>query len=137
LKVSTVKICTKVDGFGRYEELATGDLSSGKNRWVEVYCELENYTNKQNSEGMYTSSIHAEITLYDESYRPLVQLDEDVPDKPTFSPRRDFFLVGTMQIPQLSAGRYSIVVKVEDKIAKKVSRQKEIVFQVGGGTTDN
>jgi len=132
LNVSALKICTKVDGFGRYEELPATDLTSGRSRWVEVYCELENYSHKQNAEGTYTSSIHAEITLYDESYRPLVQLAEDVPDKPTFSPRRDFFLVGTMQIPQLSAGRYSIVVKVEDKIANKVSRRKEIIFQVGG-----
>jgi len=138
LKITNLKICEKVEGFGRYAELPLSELQSGKSRWIEVYFELENYANRLNPDGAYSSELHAEITLYDGSYRPVITpLSEDVPPKPTYSPRKDFFLVGTIQLPALNPGPYIITVQVEDKIANKRSRRKELVFHVGTNLTTN
>jgi len=136
LKITNLKICEKVECFGRYIDLPLQELQSGKSRWVEVYFELENYANRLNADGMYSSELHAEITLYDGSYRPVITpLSADVPPKPTYSPRDDFFLVGTVQLPALNPGPYIITVQVDDKIANKRSRRKELVFQVGTNLT--
>ena len=136
LKINHLKICERVEGFGRYSELPQAELNSGKSRWIDVYFELENYAGRLNADGMYSSEIYAEITLYDGGYRPIIApLSEDVPDKSTYSPRKDFFLVGTIQLPALNPGTYIIAVQVEDKIANKRSRREEFVFQVGANLT--
>ncbi|MCP4713424.1 MAG: hypothetical protein GY869_32745 [Planctomycetes bacterium] len=138
LKISNLKICEKVEDFGRYSELPAQELQSGKSRWVEVYFELENYVNRLNTDGMFSSELHAEITLYDGSYRPVITpLSKDVPPKPTYSKRDDFFLVGTIQLPALNPGPYILTVQVKDKIANKRSRRQELYFNVGTNLNAN
>ncbi|MCP4711164.1 MAG: hypothetical protein GY869_21295 [Planctomycetes bacterium] len=88
---------------------------------------------------MYSSKLHAEITLYDSSYLPVIApLSTDVPAKPTYSPRKDFFLVGNIQLPTLAPGTYNISVQVEDELTNSRSRKEDFEFQVGsslkGGT---
>ncbi len=134
LKISTFKICSKVDNFGQYEEIAEGSLSSGTACEVVIYCELENYQYQLNEDGKYFTSLHAEISLFDSSLNPLQQINEDVVDTPSFNKRKDFFLRGPFKLPQLSPGKYQIVISMEDKIAGKRALAARYPFEVKGPT---
>ncbi len=137
LRIPVLKICSEVKGYGRYKELPHNLLTTGQPQEVLVYCELENFKNKKNEEGMYYTDLHAEITLYDEAYRVIGQpLSEDVTDSPSYNKRRDFFLRGPFKLPTLSPGKYEIVVSIEDKIARKIARAKRYAFEVKGMNTN-
>jgi len=130
LLVSTVKICSKVDGFARYEEAPPAELTTGKPQRAFVYCELENFKCRQDAQGKYLADLHADITLYDDKYAAVASLSADVPDVPSVRPRRDFFLRGLLNLPTLGPGRYQLTVQVEDKIAGKLSRPQHLFFEV-------
>lgn len=135
LKISTFKICSRVDNFGQYQEVAKSYLETGNACQVLVYCELENYQYKQDEEGKYSTSLHAEITLFDASLNVLQILSEDVVDTPSYNKRKDFFLRGPFKMPQLKAGKYQIVISMEDKVAGKKALAARYNFEVKATTT--
>jgi len=128
--ISCMKICDKVSSFGNYQEIKPAKLQSGKSQKVYVYCELENFESKLNAQGQYISDIDIKITLFDSHLNTKCQKAVPVDDTPSYSRRRDFFLIGDLTIPMLSPGKYWLRVEVEDKIAGKRAKQKEIVFEV-------
>ena len=134
LQIVEAKICAKVEGFGRYQEIGEEELRAGKGRQAVIYCELENFACKRDAEGKYLSETWVEISLMREKdYQVLAQRSADVPDTPCYSQRRDFFLGVPLQLPELEPGQYRITVKMEDKIAGKLARPKHIYFEVKAG----
>ncbi|MBN2064896.1 MAG: hypothetical protein JW745_08840 [Sedimentisphaerales bacterium] len=132
LKISTFKVCSRVDNFGQYQEIAKNYLEAGNACEVLIYCELENYQYLQDDEGKYSTSLHAEITLFDSSLNVLQQVSDDVVDTPSYNKRKDFFLRGPFKIPQLKAGKYQIVISMEDKVAGKRALAARYNFEVKG-----
>ena len=130
LKISTFKICSRVDNFGQYQELMPSALENGQASEVIVYCELENYQYEMNEEGKYFTSLHAEISLFDSSLNVLQQINEDVVDTPSYNKRKDFFLRGPLKVPPLKPGKYQIVISMEDKIAGKRALAARYHFEV-------
>lgn len=128
--ISRMKLCDKVTSFGNYHELNLSKLETGEAQKVYVYCELENFQSKRDIEGRYLSDIFITITLYDSRYTAKCQKAVPVNDTPSYSRRQDFFLIGDLSIPKLSPGQYFLRVEVEDKIAGKRAKPKEIVFEV-------
>lgn len=128
--ISRVKFCSKVISFGNYKEIGLAELEDGKARTVFVYCELENFQSKRDAEGRFLSDLHIDITLYDSRYRVLCQKSVPVTDTPSYSIRHDFFLKGDLNIPDLTPGKHWLRVQVEDKIAGKWAKPKDIVFEV-------
>lgn len=132
LKISTFKVCSRVDNFGQYQEIAKNYLEAGNACEVLIYCELENYQYMQDDEGKYSTSLHAEITLFDSSLNVLQQVSDDVVDTPSYNKRKDFFLRGPFKIPQLKTGKYQIVISMEDKVAGKRALAARYNFEVKG-----
>ncbi len=132
--ISCMKICDKVTSFGNYQEIPLAKLESGEPQKVYVYCELENFQSKRDTEGRYVSDIFITITLYDERYIPKYNRAVSVDDTPSYSRRQDFFLIGDLAIPRLSPGKYRLLVEVEDRIAGKRAKPKEIMFEVKAPT---
>ncbi|MBN1845650.1 MAG: hypothetical protein JW810_08210 [Sedimentisphaerales bacterium] len=130
--ISCVKLCSQVEGFGRYQEIPPADLQSGLTRQMYVYCVLENFQSKRDAEGKYVADIHMDVSLFDGRYRVLRQISEDVPDTPSFHVRRDFFVLASLPLPSLAPGRYQLRVQMEDKIAGKLTRPEDIFFEVKG-----
>jgi hypothetical protein len=141
LVISRLEICKPdtVKGFGRFEVIPMVELETGRPRTVQVYCELRNFKNDVNGEGKYLSRLHCKIVLYDVSrnYKIIKQEEDDIQDVPSNSPRQDFFLRGSLNIPELEAGKYQLVVTMEDKIARKIARPAKIDFEVKTGLRDN
>jgi len=141
LSISRLKICRppSPDGstaieFGKYVELPKAQLETGLPQTIQVYWELENFKYQQNAQGKYFTRLHADIAVYDAMYNPVIQqLSADVEDAPLFNKRRDFFLRAELNLPQLSAGKYEIVVKMEDKIAGKIALPAHYRFEVKPG----
>jgi hypothetical protein len=132
LNILSLKICksNSVRGFGLYEVLPKQQLETGDPCKILVYCELQNFKSQLNAEGKYITSLHADITLYDAGFTPVVKLSCDVEDVPSFNQRHDFFLRGPIDIPQLAPGKYEIVVSIEDKVAGKKALPQRYEFQV-------
>lgn len=126
LRVSRATLCTRVRGFGLYDELHrvsdTFKLLAGRKNTVIVYCELEGFTASRSgaagAEG-FTVNLSQELTLYAASRdRDMVAWRKDPQDISDFSrnPRRDFFVVQVIDLPAtLSVGGYTLKVRVRDK----------------------
>lgn len=130
LKIKNLKICQKVEGFGRYTVMPQAQLATGDLQRPLVYFELENFKCQLNGEGLYITNLRAWMTLYDNRYTVMAQRVDDVTDLPSFNQRKDFFLRGAFDIPQLPPGQYRLEVKVEDKVAGKIARPAYIEFEV-------
>jgi len=132
LQISTLKICQEAPkAFGQYQEFPLTDLQSGKAKTIWIYCELDNFKTKANEEGKYFSRLNAEITLYDADFRIVTQFPRsEVRDAPSVKPRRDFYLRGSLNLPDLKPGKYQLVMVVEDLIAGKTARPGRIDFEV-------
>lgn len=130
LQIKNLKLCRKVDGFGQYELLDLSQLSDGKPMRLLVYCELENFQSHKDSDGRYTTQLKAWMTVYDSQYAVVTQRIADVTDVPSYNPRRDFFLRGALDVPQLPTGIYRVEVRIEDKVAGKIARPAHMEFEV-------
>jgi len=130
LAVSNLKICDKVAGFGNYKEIDKKELEAGRSRRIYVYCELQNFKTKLNEQNMHVTNLHADITLFDSAYKPLLRIDKDVPDTPVHQRRRDFYLHGWLDLPKLSPGKYEIFVSIKDKIADMTATPQRYEFEV-------
>jgi hypothetical protein len=128
--ISCMKVCDKVISFGNYQETSSKQLENGEARKVYVYCELENFDHKLDTEGRYLSDIFITIRLYDSQLNLKKQKAVLVPDTPSYSRRRDFFLVGDLDIPELAPGTYEMRVQAEDKIAGKLAKPMVRSFEV-------
>ncbi|MCK5270798.1 MAG: hypothetical protein KAJ46_08440, partial [Sedimentisphaerales bacterium] len=130
LAISNLKICGGVTGFGNYKEIDKKELETGRPRRIYVYCELRNFRTKLNEQNMHVTDLHADITLFDSAYKPLLRIDKDVPDTPVHNRRRDFYLHGWLDLPKLSPGKYEIFVSIKDKIADMAAPPQRYQFEV-------
>ncbi len=130
LAISNLKICGGVTGFGNYKEIDKKELEAGRSRRIYVYCELRNFKTKLNEKNMHVTDLHADITLFDSAYKPLLRIDKDVPDTPVYQRRRDFYLHGWLDLPKLSPGKYEIFVSIKDKIADMTAPPQRYEFEV-------
>jgi len=130
LTISNLKICGGVTGFGNYKEINKKELEAGRSRRIYVYCELQNFKTKLNEQNMHVTDLHADITLFDSAYKPLLRIDKDVPDTPVYQRRRDFYLHGWLDLPKLPPGKYEIFVSIKDKIADMTAPPQRYEFEV-------
>ncbi|MCH9021807.1 MAG: hypothetical protein IID32_03480 [Planctomycetes bacterium] len=135
LIIANLKVCRdkSVRGFGLYEVIPDSLLKTGEPRTIQIYCELQNFKSRLDSDGKYTSKIAAQVTLYNakDFGRTLAQLKwSEVPDVPSYNRRRDFFFRGPLKLPRLKPGQYEIVVEVEDRQAAKTARPGRLKFEV-------
>ncbi len=130
LYIKNLKLCRKVDGFGQYELFDLPQFSEGQPTRPLIYCELENFQSRKDADGRYTTQLKAWMTIYDSQYAVVAQRIADVTDVPSFNPRRDFFLRGSLDVPALPKGLYRVEVRIEDKVAGKIARPAHLEFEV-------
>ncbi|MBN1435986.1 MAG: hypothetical protein JW936_02830 [Sedimentisphaerales bacterium] len=134
LNIAKVELCSRVDGFGRYEVIPQTTLASGQPQRVLVYCELQNFQSQIDAQGRYLTRLRATITFYNSNFDVLAQRADDVTDIPSFNQRHDFFLRGALDLPALAPGQYQVVVRIEDLTAQKIADAR-VEFEVNPTAT--
>lgn len=124
LSVPTVALCTRVDGFGRYEVIDPPRFRAGQENPVIVYCEIENFDAKLNDNRMWETRLTQEVTCFTETGM-LVWKDKSRDVSDTCRNRRhDFFMYDLVHLPaNLTVGRYVMKVTVVDRNANRVAEK--------------
>lgn len=130
IRVSKAALCTRVQGFGRYDPFASDTFLAGRALRAIVYTELDGFTARPAREddpvlkGVGVASqvsveLAQSLSLYHDSsgllawHRPAQRVVETSLQK-----RRDFYLIQQVELPPtLSVGKYVLKVTVEDKAA--------------------
>ncbi|MBL0928005.1 MAG: hypothetical protein IBJ11_10200 [Phycisphaerales bacterium] len=120
-------LCTRVEGFGVYNELRTFTgaarykLLAGQTHKVIVYTEVENFSHREagGEGGRYAVELAQALSLYHTAgstdtlaWRAAEQPIDDL----SRNRRRDFFAVQIIELPaSISVGSYSLKVAVRDR----------------------
>lgn len=126
LTIPKAFLCTRVQGFGRYEALNSDKFLVGKPLRALIYTELDGFTTRSARAGdpgmsaidppKHAVELSQSITLYhDPSGLVAWQRPPQTVIEPCKTKRRDFFLVQRLELPAtLSIGKYNLKVRVTD-----------------------
>jgi hypothetical protein len=131
LTIPTLALCTKVEGFGRYDPIDPPRLTAQKERQAIIYCELENFASQFNGAKQWQTDVIQEAILYTEDGMQ-VWADKTPPIQDLSRNRRhDFFLSTLVKFPPtLTVGRYMLKVTIIDRQANRVA-EASLPIQVG------
>lgn len=126
LTIPKAALCTRVQGFGRYDALNSDKFLVGKPLRVLIYTELDGFTTRSARTGdpgmsafdppKHAVELSQSLTLYhDPSGLVAWQRPPQTIIEPCKTKRRDFFLVQRLDLPAtLSIGKYNLKVRVTD-----------------------
>jgi hypothetical protein len=122
LRLSNVKLCSKVNGYGVYDEFPKYTFLAGAEHPMIVYAELANFADQTTSDGKHQVKLTQEVVIYNQSdglpvwrHQPVQVVDE------SFNRRRDFFVVQIIRLSdRLTVGKYNMKVTVTDEIGNTV-----------------
>jgi hypothetical protein len=122
LRIPTLALCTKVDGFGNYEPIEPARFTAGKDQAAILYCEVENFASQLNERQLWETRLTQEAVLYTETGLP-VWHDKSRPVVDLARNRRhDFYLVKKVVLPStLTINRYILKVSIVDQQANRVA----------------
>lgn len=127
LQMSSVRLCTRVMGFGRYDAYASTDFPAGRSIRAIVYAQIDGFTPRpaKNTDPVQpnvalvdqkTVDLSQSLTLYHDSgtmqawHRPFQRVVETSRDV-----RQDFYLIQQIELPkELPIGEYRLKVTVRD-----------------------
>jgi hypothetical protein len=126
LQIPKAALCTRVQGFGKYDAITSEKFLVGKPIRALVYTELDGFTTRESRAGdpgqsgldppKYAVELSQSVTLYhDPSGLVAWQRPPQTVVEPCRAKRRDFFLVQRLDLPAtLSIGKYNLKVRVTD-----------------------
>jgi hypothetical protein len=122
LSIPTLVLCTKVEGFGRYEPIDPPRFPAQREAQAIIYCELENFSSQPNSAKLWQTDVLQEAVLYTEDGMQ-VWADKTPPIQDlSRNCRHDFFLRTLVKFPAtLTMGRYMLKVTIIDRQANRVA----------------
>ena len=122
LSIPTLVLCTRVDGFGRYDPIEPARLLAQKPQQAIIYCELENFSSHQNDNRLWQTDVTQEAVLYtDDGMQVWADKTQTVQDQ-SRNRRHDFFLRTLVNFPStLTVGRYMLKVTIVDRQANRVA----------------
>jgi hypothetical protein len=122
LTVSTVELCSRVEAYGKYTPISPARFPAGRDNPAIVYCEVDNFLARQNSEQMWQTRLSEQVTLFtDQGMMVWSDSERQVTDE-CRRRRHDFFAYNVIHLPaNLTIGRYMLKVSIEDKNANRVA----------------
>jgi len=112
LRVASLAMCTRVDGFGNFEPIT--HFSAGREYPVILYCEIENFSSRLNGNKYWETNLTQECLLYNATGQRIWEDKRTAIADTCRNRRRDFFVVKMIRIPPLTAGQYSLKVTITD-----------------------
>ena len=121
LTVPTIVLCSEVRGFGVYEPMGNS-FKAGQDNPLIIYCEVENFSSRQNGKQLWETKLNQEVTLYTESGFVAWREKNDIPPDLARNRRHDFYVFKRLTLPRnLSVGRYTLKVAIGDEQAKRIA----------------
>lgn len=124
LEISTAKLCSRVEGFGRYSPMSSTWLAGGQHRTI-VYAEVDHFASRlvrtPSGAEQYEVRLTQELQLYHDVDGLLAwrMPPQDVRDV-SRNRRRDFFVVQMVDLPaSLSVGRYQLKITLRDEATRQ------------------
>ena len=144
LKLPSVALCTRVSGFGDYDEWsdradedATYTFIAHNRQPVIIYAEMEGFESELNDRELWETVTSQHLTIYsDRDGIPVWKEDWQTAADRSQNQRRDYFTVQQLMLPTgLSVGKYHLKLRVRDeKSGAEVERN--IPFTMTAGVLD-
>jgi hypothetical protein len=129
LDVRGLAFCSRVESYGRYEEFKSSDLQPGQE--VLLYVEVDHFAAEAKGD-QYETELQGEYEILDQQGVRVANVVLPLDKQLCNQRRRDYFIAYRLFIPKdLTAGRYSLRLTIEDVKGKK-SSQSSIDFRVRG-----
>ncbi len=136
LQLPAIKLCTKVEGFGVYDEIKPPVFPAGQRNRLIVYCEIKNFRTDPTEDGQYRVLLAQRIKVLNSEGKVVYEVgDDDVPYT-SRRPIEDFFLVQLVELPtSLPQGKYLLRLYAEDKLAGKAT-ENQVEFTIKSGSAN-
>lgn len=133
LRIPTLALCWKVEGYGRYEEFNPPQFVAGKESEVIVYAEVAGFASEQRSDQWYYGKFEMASQLIDRSGNIVSRFREpEIVDR-CRNRRTDCFIPQLIRLPaNLAPGEYVLKVTLTDQIAGKVAENRTTLRVVTG-----
>ncbi len=127
LVIKKSALCTRVDGYGRYETFPSYRFIAGQSQPVIVYAELERFGQREfvgpDGQARFETKLSQRLELYHvaDDLNTWNRAADTVTDV-TRNHLRDYYLINQITLPaNLGVGRYHLKVVMRDLIADKVA----------------
>ena len=127
LTITKAALCTRVDGYGRYETFPSYRFIAGRAQDVIVYVELERFTQREltgpDGQARYQTKLSQRLELYHavDDLNAWNRRAETVSDE-TRNRLRDYYLTNMVTLPaNLGVGRYHLKIVTRDLIGERVA----------------
>ena len=133
LSVPTVALCTRVDGFGKYEVIDPPRFPAGRENPAIVYCEIQNFDSRMNDQQQWETKLTQDVNIFTETGMLVwKEKSRDVADT-CRNRRHDFFMYDLIKMPaSLTIGRYIVKVTIVDRNANRIAEKTVPVEIVAG-----
>ena len=132
LVVSNPAFCTEISGFGQFKAFPSSNFKPRQR--MLIYCEVENYMSNETIVDRSTkvhTKLHGSLAIYDQSGQAVQQSEYPIVDDVARKRRRDFYMYFPLQLNDLPAGQYNLVLTVEDLNGNKsASTEPAMAFTV-------
>jgi hypothetical protein len=122
LQLANASLCTRVGGFGDYDEFARNDAGryaflAHSGQQAVVYVEVEDFTSELNDKGQWMTELSQQLVVYsDRDGIPVWREDWQAGVDATKNRREDFFIVQVITLAErLSVGRYQLKIHIRDE----------------------
>ncbi len=126
LELRNVTFCQRIDSYGNFERLSRDQFPPGSA--VLLYAEVENFSCMSAEGDRQMTALKSTIEFFKAgvaSEKPIQTIPFKVTQDYCRTKRRDFYLAFEFSIPQqLEAGVYTLVLKTEDQVGKKVATSR-------------
>jgi hypothetical protein len=134
VKVSRAALCTRVNGYGQIEPIASNTFIAGRSARAILYIELEDFANRQDSgkggQTTWTVELSRELGLYANGMLAWHRKPTSVRET-SLNRRRDFYLIEEVELPAtLGVGRYDLKVTVRDVAAGGTQAEYTLPIQI-------
>jgi hypothetical protein len=126
IRVARALLCTRVDGFGKYEPFGSNEFVAGVAQEVIVYVEVDRFGHREitgnDGQPRYEVEMSQRLELYHvaddlNTWNRKAEIDRSVSRNRV----RDYYLINKITLPKnLGVGRYHLKVVMRDLIDEKV-----------------
>lgn len=126
IRVSRALLCTRVDGFGRYEPFTSNEFIAGRAQEVIVYVEVDRFAQREltgnDGQPRFEVEMSQRLELYHvaddlNTWNRAAEIDRSVSRNRV----RDYYLINKITLPaNLGVGRYHLKVVMRDLVGERV-----------------